>query len=129
MNTDSTPSGTSWYSLKRQKDLGALVFTLNTLEGDFTLSSPGQGFSGDYHEYFSLNTDLESLIYLMLANHMLHTLYPDFVITVAEVRPSVESSFGFSSRILVFSEHHSDAYMYTKVSNKFRKRTCCGGII
>jgi len=44
----------------------------------------GHGFSGHYDEYFGLNTDTESLVYLMLANHMLHTYYP-FVITVAEV--------------------------------------------
>lgn len=44
----------------------------------------GQGFSGDYNEYFGLNTDTEALCYLMLANYMLHDIYPD-VITVAEV--------------------------------------------
>jgi len=44
----------------------------------------GQGFSGHYDEYFGLNTDTDSLVYLMLANHMLHTYYP-FIITVAEV--------------------------------------------
>jgi 1,4-alpha-glucan branching enzyme len=38
---------------------------------------------GDYNEYFGLNTDTEALVYLMLANHMLHELSPD-MITVAE---------------------------------------------
>ncbi|KAF0301684.1 1,4-alpha-glucan-branching enzyme [Amphibalanus amphitrite] len=42
-----------------------------------------QGFSGDYSEYFGLGTDTESLVYLMLANHMTHTLYPEST-TVAE---------------------------------------------
>lgn len=46
----------------------------------------GTGFSGDYHEYFGLNTDLESVIYLMVANYVLHTLYPSFMVTIAEVR-------------------------------------------
>jgi len=45
----------------------------------------GQGFSGHYDEYFGLGTDTESLIYLMLANHMLHKFYPSFMITIAEV--------------------------------------------
>ena len=45
---------------------------------------PADAFSGDYNEYFGLNTDSESLVYLMLANHMLHKLYP-FCITVGEV--------------------------------------------
>ncbi len=39
--------------------------------------------TGGYHEYFGLNTDTEALVYLMLANHLLHTLSPN-MITVAE---------------------------------------------
>lgn len=48
------------------------------------LSLSGEAFSGRYEEYYGLNTDTESLVYLMLANHMLHDFYP-FVITIAEV--------------------------------------------
>lgn len=44
----------------------------------------GQGFSGHYDEYFGLNVDTDALVYLMLANHVLHTFYPN-CITVAEV--------------------------------------------
>jgi hypothetical protein len=44
----------------------------------------GHGFSGHYDEYFGLNTDTDSLMYVMLANHMLHTYYP-FITTIAEV--------------------------------------------
>ncbi|XP_074048398.1 1,4-alpha-glucan-branching enzyme isoform X3 [Macrotis lagotis] len=43
----------------------------------------GQVFSGDYSEYFGLQVDEDSLVYLMLANHLLHTVYPD-CITIAE---------------------------------------------
>ncbi len=50
----------------------------------------GHGFSGGFHEYFGLNTDTESLVYLMLANYFLHKFYPD-VITIAEVRYSYNS--------------------------------------
>ena len=39
----------------------------------------GQGFSGDYNEYFGLGTDTEALVYLMLANHLLHTVSKDMV--------------------------------------------------
>lgn len=46
--------------------------------------SSGCGFSGDYSEYFGLQVDEDSLVYLMMANHILHNLYPD-CITVAEV--------------------------------------------
>lgn len=45
---------------------------------------PGDGFGGSYEEYYGLTVDTESLVYLMLANYMLHHFYP-FVITIAEV--------------------------------------------
>jgi len=41
------------------------------------------GFSGGYHEYFGPNVDEEGVVYLMIANEMLHQLYPG-VITIAE---------------------------------------------
>ncbi|KAJ3933157.1 MAG: glycoside hydrolase family 13 protein [Lentinula lateritia] len=43
----------------------------------------GTGFSGGYHEYFGDAADLEAIVYLMLANDAMHTLYPS-VITIAE---------------------------------------------
>lgn len=43
----------------------------------------GTGFSGDYGEYYGLGTDTESLIYLMLANYVIHNLYPHSI-TIAE---------------------------------------------
>lgn len=46
----------------------------------------GCGFSGDYNEYFGLQVDEDSLVYLMLANHMVHSLFPQ-CITIAEVSP------------------------------------------
>jgi 1,4-alpha-glucan branching enzyme len=43
----------------------------------------GTGFSGGYHEYFGDSVDEEGVVYLMLANEMLHQIYPS-VITIAE---------------------------------------------
>ncbi|KAI0335635.1 glycoside hydrolase [Cubamyces sp. BRFM 1775] len=43
----------------------------------------GAGFSGGYHEYFGPSADLEAIVYLMLANDALHTLYPG-CLTIAE---------------------------------------------
>lgn len=65
-----------------------------------------EGFSGDYHEYFNTGVDVDALVYLMLANRMLHQLYP-FVITVAEdvsgmpalCRPVAEGGIGFDYRL------------------------------
>ena len=42
-----------------------------------------RGFSGGYHEYFGAGVDLEGVVYLMLANEMLHEIYPN-CITIAE---------------------------------------------
>ncbi|KAK8752206.1 hypothetical protein OTU49_012502 [Cherax quadricarinatus] len=66
----------------------------------------GEGFSGHYDEYFGLNVDTEALVYLMLANHMLHQLHPE-VITIAEdvsgmpalCRPVEEGGTGFDYRL------------------------------
>lgn len=44
----------------------------------------GEGFSGNYDEYFGLNVDTEAVVYLMLANMILHEHYPN-VTTIAEV--------------------------------------------
>ncbi|GAA6098544.1 1,4-alpha-glucan-branching enzyme isoform X1 [Tachysurus ichikawai] len=66
----------------------------------------GSGFSGSYSEYFGLQVDEDSLVYLMLANHILHTLYED-CITIAEdvsgmpmlCRPVQEGGCGFDYRL------------------------------
>jgi len=64
------------------------------------------GFSGDYQEYFGLNTDTEAYVYLMLANYLLHQLTSN-MITVAEdvsgmpalCRPVSEGGGGFDYRL------------------------------
>ena len=43
----------------------------------------GTGFSGGYHEYYGPGVDEDGVVYLMIANEMLHTLYPN-AITIAE---------------------------------------------
>ncbi|KAL9944404.1 hypothetical protein ACHAQF_008030 [Verticillium nonalfalfae] len=43
----------------------------------------GTGFSGGYHEYFGADVDEEAVVYLMVANQMLHDLYPESI-TIAE---------------------------------------------
>ncbi|XP_076812119.1 1,4-alpha-glucan-branching enzyme-like [Clavelina lepadiformis] len=65
-----------------------------------------RGFSGDYHEYFGLQMDLEAIVYLMLANDMLKSFYPH-MITIAEdvsgmpgmCRPISEGGIGFDYRL------------------------------
>uniref|UniRef100_H2Z9R6 1,4-alpha-glucan branching enzyme n=1 Tax=Ciona savignyi TaxID=51511 RepID=H2Z9R6_CIOSA len=65
-----------------------------------------RGFSGDYHEYFGLQMDLESLVYLTLANDVIKTFNPN-AITIAEdvsgmpgmCRPIKEGGIGFDYRL------------------------------
>ncbi|KAM0793776.1 alpha-1,4-glucan branching enzyme [Microbotryomycetes sp. NB124-2] len=66
----------------------------------------GTGFSGGYHEYFGDSVDYEALVYLMLANTMLHELYPGCT-TIAEdvsgmpalCRTVSEGGIGFDYRL------------------------------
>ncbi|EGF78676.1 hypothetical protein BATDEDRAFT_26554 [Batrachochytrium dendrobatidis JAM81] len=66
----------------------------------------GTGFSGNYHEYFGDSVDMEAVLYLMLANHLVHSLNPA-AITIAEdvsgmptlCRPVSEGGVGFDYRL------------------------------
>jgi 1,4-alpha-glucan branching enzyme len=63
-------------------------------------------FTGDYGEYFGMNTDVEAMVYMMLANDMLKGLFP-FCTTIAEdvsgmpalCRPVWEGGSGFDYRM------------------------------
>lgn len=41
------------------------------------------GFTGDYNEYFSMSTNIDAIVYLMLANKLTHNLVPS-ALTIAE---------------------------------------------
>jgi 1,4-alpha-glucan branching enzyme len=66
----------------------------------------GVGFTGNYEEYFNMNADINAIVYLMLANSLLHEKYPD-IITIAEdvsgmpslCRPVLEGGVGFDYRL------------------------------
>lgn len=66
----------------------------------------GEGFSGDYNEYFGLNVDTDAIIYLAISNHLLHKIDPQ-IITIAEdvsgmpalCRPVTEGGVGFDYRL------------------------------
>ena len=42
------------------------------------------GLSGNYEEYFGLSTNVDAVVYLMLANKLIHDLVPGGGISVAE---------------------------------------------
>lgn len=66
----------------------------------------GEGFAGSYDQYYGLNVDTEALVYLTLANKVIHNLHPHAV-TIAEdvsgmpatCRPVDEGGLGFDYRL------------------------------
>ncbi|KRT80562.1 hypothetical protein AMK59_7074, partial [Oryctes borbonicus] len=66
----------------------------------------GEGFSGNYDEYYGLNVDTEAVVYLMLANYVIHRLNSQHI-TIAEdvsgmpgtCRPVTEGGLGFDYRL------------------------------
>lgn len=63
-------------------------------------------FSGNYSEYFGINTDVEAVVYLMLANDLIHDLYPNATVIAEDVsgmptlcRPVCEGGVGFDYRL------------------------------
>lgn len=69
----------------------------------------GYSFSGGYSEYFGLQTDLDGIIYLMLANTLIHKIRPG-AITIAEdvsgfptlCRTIRDGGIGFDYRLGMF---------------------------
>jgi 1,4-alpha-glucan branching enzyme len=63
-------------------------------------------FSGDYHQYFGLETNVAAVNYLMMANDMLHEAYPGIEVIAEDVsgmptlcRPVREGGIGFDARL------------------------------
>ncbi|KAJ9519994.1 hypothetical protein QJQ45_014719, partial [Haematococcus lacustris] len=63
-------------------------------------------FTGNYQEYFGMNTDVDAVVYLMLVNNLLHDLFPSCVTVGEDVsgmpafcRPWQEGGVGFDYRL------------------------------
>lgn len=63
-------------------------------------------FTGNYNEYFSEHTDVDAVIYLMLANHLIHKILPEATVAAEDVsgmpglcRPISEGGVGFHYRL------------------------------
>ena len=64
------------------------------------------GFTGNYKEYFSLDTDVDAVVYMMLANHLMHKILPKATVVAEDVsgmpvlcRPVDEGGVGFDYRL------------------------------
>jgi len=104
----------------------------------------GVGFSGDYAEYFGPQTDLDAVVYLMLANHLLHSLEQPCVSVAEDVsgmptlcRPTWEGGVGFDLRlgmavpdmwIKLLKEQSDEAWLletivWTLVNRRWQEKT------
>lgn len=66
----------------------------------------GKGYTGGYHEYFGPDADIDSHIYLMLANDLIHSVVPSAVTVAEDVSgmptiglPVEWGGFGFDYRL------------------------------
>ncbi|KAL7116504.1 hypothetical protein ACP275_03G009000 [Erythranthe tilingii] len=64
------------------------------------------GFTGNYSEYFSESTDVDAVVYMMLANNLIHSILPDATVIAEDVsgmpglsRPVFEGGIGFDYRL------------------------------
>ncbi|XP_027092189.1 1,4-alpha-glucan-branching enzyme 1, chloroplastic/amyloplastic isoform X1 [Coffea arabica] len=63
-------------------------------------------FTGNYNEYFSEATDVDAVVYMMLANHLIHKILPDATVVAEDVsgmpglcRPVSDGGIGFDYRL------------------------------
>ena len=66
-------------------------------------------FSGNYEQYFSLETEVDACVYLMLANELIHSINPEAVVVGEDVsgmptlcRPVSEGGLGFDYRLVSY---------------------------
>lgn len=63
-------------------------------------------FTGNYDEYFNEAVDVDAVVYMMLANHLVHKILPDAIVVAEDVsgmpglcRPVSEGGIGFDYRL------------------------------
>ncbi|KAF7098994.1 hypothetical protein CFC21_100687 [Triticum aestivum] len=63
-------------------------------------------FAGNYKEYFGLDTDVDAVVYMMLANHLMHKILPEATVVAEDVsgmpvlcRSVDEGGVGFDYRL------------------------------
>ncbi|GJN39398.1 hypothetical protein PR202_gb28512 [Eleusine coracana subsp. coracana] len=84
------------------------------------------GFTGNYKEYFSLDTDVDAVVYMMLANHLMHKLLPEATVVAEDVsgmpvlcRPVNEGGVGFDYRLAMAIPDRWIDYLKNKDDSKW----------
>nr|XP_027190205.1 1,4-alpha-glucan-branching enzyme 1, chloroplastic/amyloplastic isoform X3 [Cicer arietinum] len=83
-------------------------------------------FTGDYNEYFSEETDVDAVVYLMLANCLVHNILPDATVIAEDVsgmpglgRPVSEVGIGFDYRLAMAIPDRWIDYLKNKKDNEW----------
>uniref|UniRef100_A0A0D9WUB2 1,4-alpha-glucan branching enzyme n=1 Tax=Leersia perrieri TaxID=77586 RepID=A0A0D9WUB2_9ORYZ len=83
-------------------------------------------FTGNYKEYFSLDTDVDAVVYMMLANHLMHKLLPEATVIAEDVsgmpvlcRPVDEGGVGFDFRLAMAIPDRWIDYLKNKEDRKW----------
>ncbi|KAG9142107.1 hypothetical protein Leryth_016312 [Lithospermum erythrorhizon] len=83
-------------------------------------------FSGKYNEYFSESTDVDAVVYLMLANTLIHNIFPDATTVAEDVsgmpglgRPVSEGGIGFDYRLAMAIPDRWIDYLKNKNDNEW----------
>ena len=69
----------------------------------------GKGYTGGFHEYFGPDADIDSHIYLMLANDLIHRVCPSAV-TVGEDR-HIQICTVFNQNITTYNKQFMYVYI------------------
>ncbi|CAA7391260.1 unnamed protein product [Spirodela intermedia] len=84
------------------------------------------GFTGNYNEYFSEATDVDAVVYMMLANCLVHNLLPDATVIAEDVsgmptlcRPISEGGVGFDYRLAMAIPDKWINYLKNKTDDRW----------
>ncbi|CAI0382159.1 unnamed protein product [Linum tenue] len=92
-------------------------------------------FSGQYKEYFSEATDVDAVVYLMLANCLIHDVLPDATVIAEDVsgmpglgRPVSEGGIGFDYRLAMGIPDKWIDYLKNKTDEEWSVNEIAGNL-
>ncbi|CAN1781869.1 1,4-alpha-glucan-branching enzyme 1, chloroplastic/amyloplastic (Fragment) [Linum perenne] len=92
-------------------------------------------FTGHYKEYFSEATDVDAVVYLMLANCLIHDIFPDATVIAEDVsgmpglgRPVSEGGIGFDYRLAMAIPDKWIDYLKNKTDEEWSMKEITGNL-
>ncbi|CAN0927405.1 1,4-alpha-glucan-branching enzyme 1, chloroplastic/amyloplastic (Fragment) [Linum grandiflorum] len=92
-------------------------------------------FTGQYKEYFSEATDVDAVVYLMLANCLIHDIFPDATVIAEDVsgmpglgRPVSEGGVGFDYRLAMAIPDKWIDYLKNKTDEEWSMKEITGNL-